>query len=205
MSTSLRVPATYEVATTGISSDAVATESVTPDDFDYNRSRATFPPGDGGVLISGGSARTACGSHVADVGDAVAATLGNGSFLAETMKPHGLVVVNPIDVAEVVESVYEVPVDAIAFGDAYRLEPGARVGVLLAEIREITPHVARRDELGEGATETVIADKSQFDCNVSNTTVSFIDDGGLEMRTLSTLLFYGDVERKNESSMEGVG
>ncbi|ADE04320.1 hypothetical protein [Haloferax volcanii] len=202
---SLRVPAAYEVTVTDIDSDAVATESVAPDDFDCNRSWTAFSPGDGGVSVSGGSTRMACGSHVVDADDAVTVALGDGSLPTEATKPHGLAVANPTDVAEVVEFAYETPAGAVAFGGAYRLEPGARVGASLTEVREVTLRVARRDESGEGTTEAVTVDKSQFDCNASNTTVSLTDDGGFEARTLSTLLFCGDAERKNESSAEGVG
>ncbi|WP_424008845.1 hypothetical protein [Haloferax denitrificans] len=200
MTVSLRVPADYDVTVTDIDSDAAATDSVGPDDFDCNRSWTAFSPGDGGVSVSGGSTRMACGPRVVAADDAVTVALGDGSLPTEATKPHGLAVSNPTDAAEVVEFAYETPAGAVAFGGTYRLEPGARVGASLTEAREVTLRVARRSESGEEATETVTVEQSQFDCNASSTTVSLTDDGGFESRTLSTLMFCGDAEPKNESS-----
>ncbi|MFK8213151.1 hypothetical protein [Haloferax volcanii] len=202
---SLRVPADYEVTVTDVATDADATEAVGPDDFDCNRSWTAFSPGDGGVSVSGGSTRMACGSHVVGADDAVTVGLGDGSLPTGATKPHGLAVANPTDAADVVEFAYETPAGAVAFGGAYRLEPGARVGASLTEVREVTLRVVRRNESGEETTEAVTVETSQFDCNASSTTVSLTDDGGFEARTLSTLLFCGDAERKNESAAEGVG
>ncbi|GGC56116.1 hypothetical protein [Haloferax sulfurifontis] len=197
---SLRVPADYDVTVTDIDSDAAATDSVGPDDFDCNRSWTAFSPGDGGVSVSGGSTQMACGPRVVAADDAVTVALGDGSLPTEATKPHGLAVSNPTDAAAVVEFAYETPAGAVAFGGTYRLEPGARVGASLTEAREVTLRVARRSESGEEATETVTVEQSQFDCNASSTTVSLTDDGGFESRTLSTLMFCGDAEPKNESS-----
>ncbi|ELZ70451.1 hypothetical protein C457_08369 [Haloferax prahovense DSM 18310] len=196
----LRIPADYELTVTDITSDAVSAESVGPEDFDCNRSWTAFSPGDGGVSVSGASTRMACGPHVLAADDAVTVALGDGSLPTDATKPHGLAVTNPTDSAEVVEFAYETPAGAVAFGGAYRLEPGARVGASLTEAREVTLRVARRNESGEETTETVTIEESQFDCNASNTTVSLTDDGGFEVRTLSTLMFCGDADAKNESS-----
>ncbi|WP_042666618.1 hypothetical protein [Haloferax sp. ATB1] len=197
---SLRVPADYEVTVTDIGSDAAATESVGSEVFDCNRSWTAFSPGDGGVSVSGASTRMACGPRVVAADDAVTVALGDGSLPTEAVKPHGLAVANPTDAAEVVEFAYETPAGAVAFGGAYRLEPGARVGASLTEVREVTLRVARRSDSGDEVSEAVSVEKSQFDCNASNTTVSLTDDGGFEAQTLSTLMFCGDADAKNESS-----
>ncbi|REA04805.1 hypothetical protein DEQ92_00555 [Haloferax sp. Atlit-6N] len=197
---SLRVPAVYELTVTDITSDAEATESVGPADFDCNRSWTAFSPGDGGVSVSGASTRMACGPHTVAADGAVTVALGDGTLPTEDTKPHGLAVVNPTDAAETVEFAYETPAGAVAFGGTYRLEPGARVGASLTEAREVTLRVARRNESGEETTEAVTVEKSQFDCNASNTTVSLTDDGGFKARTLSTLMFCGDADPENESS-----
>ncbi|POG57127.1 META domain-containing protein [Haloferax marisrubri] len=197
---SLRVPADYEVTVTDIDSDAAATESVGPEDFDCNRSWTAFSPGDGGVSVSGASTRMACGPRVVAADDAVTVALGDGSLPTEATKPHSLAVANPTDAAEVVEFAYETPAGAVAFGGAYRLEPGARVEASLTEVREVTLRVARRSDSGDEVSEAVTVEESQFDCNASNTTVSLTDDGGFEARALSTLMFCGDADAKNESS-----
>ncbi|MFC7129352.1 hypothetical protein [Haloferax chudinovii] len=197
---SLRVPADYDVSVTDIDSGDEATETVGPEEFDCNRSWTAFSPDDSGVSVSGGSTRMACSPNTVEADDAVMVALGDGSLPTEATKPHGVAVSNPTDTAEVVEFTYETPTGAAAFGGTYRLEPGARVGASVTEAREVTLRVARRSDSGDEATETVTIEQSQFDCNASSTTVSLTDDGGFESRTLSTLMFCGDAEPKNESS-----
>ncbi|MGB9958586.1 hypothetical protein ACOZ4B_19580 [Haloferax prahovense] len=191
---SLRVPADYELTVTDIDSDAAATESVGPDSFDCNRSWTAFSPGDDGISVSEASTRMACGPNTVAADGAVTVALGDGSLPTEATKPHSVAVSNPTDAAETVEFAYETPAGAVAFGGAYRLEPGARVGASLTEVHKVTLRVARRSDSGDEVSEAVSVEKSQFDCNASSTTVSLTDDGGFESRTLSTLMFCGDIE-----------
>ncbi|WP_410764514.1 hypothetical protein [Haloferax sp. DFSO60] len=191
-----RVPAEYDLSVTDRQSGASTRETITPEDFVCNprwtvpQWETTITPDDGGITVTKGpNEEFACSSLITEERPSLV-TLGNGSLPdSEGTKPHA------VTVANVTESTAEVAFNltteegTVVFGGDYRIEPNARLQVVLTEPHHVIAELTR--ESGDGASVTIA--ESRFDCNNSTTVLALTEDG-IQARTLSTLVFCGTSE-----------
>ncbi|WP_396612528.1 hypothetical protein ACH9L7_04435 [Haloferax sp. S1W] len=182
----LRLPADYDVTVTDTQSDATATKSLSPDDFDCNQSWTAFSPDGDDIAVSGASTRMACVDPIVSADDAPSVSVGDGSLSNESqMRPHSVSVSNPTDETTLVELALETDDGRTAYAGHYRLESDARFDVVVTEQRALSARVKRLDTEEK---ETAAIEESMFDCNASTTTFSLEKSGGVKSATISTMM-----------------
>ncbi|SDD60917.1 hypothetical protein [Natrinema hispanicum] len=180
---------TYDTQVTVPKTDTTESVTIGPGQFSCNVTRTTVGmQADGSLDSTVLSTRMACPSviteHVA-AGGSTSYTLGDESVLQDTGKgTHNVMLRNPTDQVWtgriIVKSGSTTQLDGV-----YTIEANGTVLLTLSESNTYQIHMSI---LETDTTKTEQVSPENFDCNQSSTRVVINNEGGLEAKTLSTLM-----------------